>query len=106
MAQFYSLLDALVIPSRDEGGPMAFLEAWASGVPVISTRTGMPADMIKSKENGILVNIEDPQAIADNLMLLMKDAELKQSLATSALSAFKTMDWSSVSQLYYQLLYK
>ena len=42
----YHALDLYVSPSRDEGGPAGVLESMASGVPVVSTRTGMPADML------------------------------------------------------------
>lgn len=67
IAQLYCALDAYVVPSRQEGGPKGVLEAMASGVPVVSTRVGQAAEMIKDGENGWLVDVEDAEALAGRL---------------------------------------
>jgi glycosyltransferase involved in cell wall biosynthesis len=63
----YFALDACVISSRQEGGPKALLESMAAGVPVVSTRTGQAADLIRDGENGWLVDTEDAEGLAAGL---------------------------------------
>ena len=67
IAHLYLALDAYVVPSRQEGGPKGVLEAMASGVPVVSTRVGQAAEIIRDGENGWLVDVEDAEALAARL---------------------------------------
>jgi glycosyltransferase involved in cell wall biosynthesis len=67
VARLYAALDAYVVPSRQEGGPKSVLEAMASGVPIVSTRTGQAAELILDGKNGRLVEVEDAEALADAL---------------------------------------
>lgn len=63
MARFYPALDLLCVPSRDEGLPLAPLEAQACGVPVVGARVGGVAAAL-CPESGRLVAAEDPAALA------------------------------------------
>jgi glycosyltransferase involved in cell wall biosynthesis len=67
IVRLYAALDAYVVPSRQEGGPKSVLEAMASGVPVVSTRVGQAAELIRDGENGWLVDVEDADALAERL---------------------------------------
>jgi glycosyltransferase involved in cell wall biosynthesis len=67
VARLYAALDAYVVPSRQEGGPKSVLEAMASGVPVVSTRSGQATELIRDRVNGRLVDIEDADALATSL---------------------------------------
>ena len=67
VARLYAALDAYVVPSRQEGGPKSVLEAMASGVPIVSTRTGQATELILDGKNGRLVEVEDAEALADAL---------------------------------------
>jgi glycosyltransferase involved in cell wall biosynthesis len=68
LPEVYRVLDACLIASRQEGGPKALLEAMASGVPVVSTRTGQAADLVRDGENGLLADVEDSDALAAGLL--------------------------------------
>lgn len=48
-------LDALLVTSKDEGGPIPMLEAMAAGIPVISTDVGMSSEIIKDGINGHVI---------------------------------------------------
>ena len=50
--EFYNVIDYLLIPSLWEGGPMAFLEALATGTPVIASDVGFVTDYIHRRPNG------------------------------------------------------
>jgi glycosyltransferase involved in cell wall biosynthesis len=63
MPGFYAALDLYCLPSRNEGLPLALLEAQSAGVPVVATRVGgVPAAV--DPASGALVPPEDPAALA------------------------------------------
>jgi glycosyltransferase involved in cell wall biosynthesis len=59
VARAYEAIDLCLVTSRDEGGPRAALEAMATGVPLVTTRVGQAADLVRHGENGWLVESED-----------------------------------------------
>jgi len=103
---FYHALDLYVSPSRDEGGPAGVLEAMASGVPVVSTKSGMPADMIATGINGLLVDVEDANALASGAASLIDQPALRASLAAAALLTIQAYDWPIVARRYVTELYE
>lgn len=103
---YYHCLDLYLITSRDEGGPKALLESTATGVPVVSTRVGMAADMIKSKRNGYLVEVEDVEGILDAARELIQNSEMKQRCIRGALVTIQNYDWSEIARQYCEHVYK
>jgi glycosyltransferase involved in cell wall biosynthesis len=65
VAQAYHAIDVCLVTSRDEGGPRAALEAMATGVPLVTTRVGQAADLVRHGENGWLAEIDDVEALAE-----------------------------------------
>ena len=61
VADAYRALDVCLVASRDEGGPKAVLESMATGVPIVTTRVGQAADLVRHGENGFLVDVEDAE---------------------------------------------
>ncbi len=72
-----------VLPSRWEGMPNALLEAMSCGVPCIATRVSGSEDIIENGVNGLMVEPEQPAALAQALRLLIEDTELAQRLAAA-----------------------
>lgn len=72
--------DVYILPSYNEGLPIAILEAMAYSHPIISTPVGGIPEIIKSGENGILVKPGDTKAIADAIKFYIenRDAIRKQ----------------------------
>jgi glycosyltransferase involved in cell wall biosynthesis len=70
-----------ILPSRWEGMPNALLEAMSCGIPSIATRVSGSEDIIKDGINGLLVEPEQPEQIAQALRRLIEDPELAQRLA-------------------------
>src|SRR5206468_10770541 len=52
-------LDAVALTSRNEGTPVALIEAGAAGKPVVATRVGGVADVVRDGETGSLVRAGD-----------------------------------------------
>jgi glycosyltransferase involved in cell wall biosynthesis len=73
--------DLLAVPSQWlETGPLVVLEAFAAGVPVIGSRLGGIAELVRDGVNGILVESRDVKAWSSVLLRLSKDRSLIQAL--------------------------
>jgi glycosyltransferase involved in cell wall biosynthesis len=82
--ELYRNFDLFVSSSRSEGLSLAFLEAMASGLPVVATRSGGPQEVIEPEVNGVLVPVEDPMALAAALERALLDCELRARLGAGA----------------------
>ena len=67
-----------ILPSRWEGMPNAVLEAMACGIPSIATRVSGSEDIIQDGVNGLLVEVEDYEAMADALLTLLSNPTLTE----------------------------
>ncbi len=83
MPSFYASLDVLVSASRQEGLPMALLEGMASGLPVVATRAGAVPEIVVAGETGLLVDVNDPAALADAMERLVTHPELREQFGTA-----------------------
>jgi glycosyltransferase involved in cell wall biosynthesis len=80
LARAFRALDVYVVASRQEGGPKAVLEAMASGVPLVSTRVGQAQTIVEDGVNGLLVEVDDPGALAETVLPLHGDSRLCEDL--------------------------
>jgi len=101
--------DLFVRPSIAEGFGVSFIEAMASGVPVIACPTGGVVDLIEDRQTGILVPPNDPQSLNKAMLDLLGDRELYKSIRTKALELVKVKySWDSiaarVNDVYYSLV--
>jgi glycosyltransferase involved in cell wall biosynthesis len=93
IGRLYAALDAYVVPSRQEGGPKGVLEAMASGIPVVSTRVGQAAELVRDGRNGWLVDVDDAEALAERLAFVLArpqglDAVVAAGLETARANAY------------------
>lgn len=79
-----SAMDIVVLPSLDEGIPMAILEAMALGKPVVATAVGGLPEVVQHRVTGLLVAPGDERALADACLELARDRERAQSLGAQA----------------------
>jgi glycosyltransferase involved in cell wall biosynthesis len=83
LALAYHTLDVYVVPSRQEGGPKAVLEAMAAGVPLVTTRVGQASELVVDGENGLLVDVDDVDALAAAVGRVHGDSALGARLRTA-----------------------
>jgi len=79
IADYYQVLDLLVLPSLSEGLPNTVLEAMSFGIPVIATAVGGVREIIEDG-NGVVVEPGDPEALADRMIELLGDDALRRMI--------------------------
>jgi len=80
LAQLLAESDALVLPSYDEGLPLAILEALAHGVPVVCTPVGEIPHMLAHRHSACFVEPGEPSSIARGLAQVLTDPQLRERL--------------------------
>jgi glycosyltransferase involved in cell wall biosynthesis len=71
-------------PIEPEGQPRVVLEALAAGTPVVTTDRGAIAETIVDGQTGFVLPDPDPTAIADRILLLLRDADLRRRMGNAA----------------------
>jgi glycosyltransferase involved in cell wall biosynthesis len=90
--------DAFVLPSVEEAGrreglPTALLEAMAAGLPVVATRTGGVPELVREGEDGFLVPMRRPDALAAALTTLAADRARAEALGAAARRRAEAFTW-------------
>jgi glycosyltransferase involved in cell wall biosynthesis len=75
--------DVFVLPSRQEGFPLAVVEAMLAGLPVVAADVGSVSEAVLEAETGFLVPAEDPAALTDRLRHLLSNRDLAQRLGSA-----------------------
>jgi len=86
VAPFYSLADIVVLPSHTEGSPNTLLEAMAAGIPVIATAVGGVPEIVKSDESALLIEKQNPHALAQAIMWLVESEDRRNKLGMAGRS--------------------
>jgi glycosyltransferase involved in cell wall biosynthesis len=93
------------LSSRREGFPMVLLEAMSKGVPVVSfdCPTG-PRDIVRERENGLLVPPRDVEALAAGIAEMIEDDELRRRCGAGALATAERYTPEVIGARWRQLL--
>ena len=81
--------DLVVIPSYYEGLPLVLLEAMAAGKPAVASRVYGLADTVMDGETGILVEPGSPEQIADAVVRLIDEPEVRVAMGSKARKLFE-----------------
>jgi len=76
--------DAALLTSRNEGTPVALIEAAAAGMPSVATRVGGVPSVVRDGETGLLADRGDDEALAKAVVRLFSDASLRERLGQAA----------------------
>jgi glycosyltransferase involved in cell wall biosynthesis len=104
VAPYLAASDVFVLPSRFEGLSNALLEAMSCWLPVISTRVGGSKDVIQDGVNGLLVDVDQEEELADAMGRVLGDRQLAESLGRNARETVKAKhDISKIADAYIAL---
>lgn len=81
--------DIYILPSYNEGLPVSVLEAMASGLPIITTPVGGIPEAVKNGINGFLIEPGNSEMLADKILKLLKDDELRKNMGRKSLKIVK-----------------
>jgi glycosyltransferase involved in cell wall biosynthesis len=85
----YINCDAVVITSKEEGMSLVLVEALYFEKPVISTKVGIIPEIISNRENGIIVDSQNPYSLSSAIKELMSDKILYDKIKENALKTFR-----------------
>ena len=97
VARVYRGIDALLLPSANEGTPVSVIESLAAERPVVATRVGGVADVVRNDVDGFLVEVGDTERAADRLAELARDPELRRRMGAAGRS--RVVDRYAVDRL-------
>jgi len=96
--------DVLVLPSRKEGLSTTLLEAMALKIPIIATRTGGNIELLEDGKNGILVDVEDAEAIRNSIVQIFENVDMTRSRVENAYNTIlKRYNWNVVGRRYLEV---
>ena len=96
MPTLYAQADCVLNTSTVDNMPISILEAFASGVPLVSTDAGGIPDLVEHERSGLLAPIGDDAALAQQTCRVLSDPVLAQRLRDEALGVVAAYAWPIV----------
>jgi glycosyltransferase involved in cell wall biosynthesis len=103
MPALYQSASVMLNPSTVDNMPISILEAWASGVPVVSTRVGGVPFLVDEGRNALLVEPGQPEAMAEAALRVLDSAALASSLAEAGRAAAEQFAWPRVREAWLEV---
>jgi glycosyltransferase involved in cell wall biosynthesis len=100
MPNLLATVDIFVNASVIDNQPVSVLEAFAAGLPVVSTGTGDIANLVRDGETGFLVPPADAAALAKAVTTLLDEPERGARMARRARGEVERYTWSHVRELW------
>ncbi len=106
LRSIYASADVFAMPSitaKDgdkEGFGLVMLEAFASGLPVVASRSGGIVDLVKDGVNGYLVEEKDIKGIANRINIVLNDENIYNKLVMSAKATAEQYDYKVIAKKY------
>ena len=100
MPGLYAQADCVLNASTVDNMPISLLEAFASGLPVVSTNAGGIPDMLEHGVSGLLIEVGDAAAMAHAACRVLEDRALARRLAQAGLAEAQKYAWPRVGALW------
>lgn len=98
IVNFLDRADILLNPTNVDNLPANLLEAFASGLPAVSTNVGGIPDLIGNEPAALLVDADAADAMAEKVLALLNDPGLVKKLTTRARQIAEEFTWSRVRE--------
>jgi glycosyltransferase involved in cell wall biosynthesis len=90
-------------PIWNEGFGIPPIEAMAAGTPVVASRSGAIPEIVSDQRTGFLVPKNDPRALADSILKLLRDRELRLKMGRAARDmVYENFTWDIVAERMYR----
>ena len=86
---YLAAADVYIQSSRTEGLPLAMMEAASAALPMVGTKVGGIPEIAREGFNGLLVESENAEMLAEAISKLLRDTELWQRLGANSLKIYK-----------------
>jgi glycogen(starch) synthase len=96
--------DLLVMPSRKEGFGIAVIEAYACGKAVVASRVGGLVELVRDGKTGVLVEPEHENALADAIISLLSDPQMRADMGKAGRQIVEDYDWEVIIDKYLEVL--
>ena len=103
VAHAMSRASVVVVPSRREAFGIVVLEAWRSGAPLVVTTRGGPATLVRHRVDGLVVDPEDTDELADAITSVVTDTRLAHRLSVAGRSSVERYTWTRVVDAYEEI---
>lgn len=96
--KYFGMADIVINPSLSESFGMSLVEAMATETPVIASRIGGMQDVIEDGKTGLLIEPNNPTALAKAIIELLANPESRQSMGQAGRQrVMKLFSWEQVS---------
>ena len=93
---YYANADVFLNASRIDNQPLSILEAFACGLPVVTTNAGGIPDIVTDGETGFVVDIDDHQTLAQRAMQLLSNDNIAATMTRKAREECRKYTWEVV----------
>jgi len=91
--------DIYLMPSRSDAFGISFLEAWSAGKPVIGAKIGATPEVIRQDIDGLLVEFDNPEDIAQKVVSLLNNKRLRKKYGLAGqLKVSQRYTWDIVAK--------
>jgi glycosyltransferase involved in cell wall biosynthesis len=103
VTELYDRADIYLNGSLIDNQPLSLLEAFACGLPVVTTNAGGIPDIVSNEHTGLMVECGDHEGMAAAALRLLEDNELAQRIISEARNECRKYSWSAVRDQWVQL---
>lgn len=98
---YYKAADVFVLPSvmKHESFGIVNLEAMACGIPIVASRIGGVPDVVKDRENGLLVQPKDSNELADAIIYLLENEEERKKMGKNGRKKVEDYSWERIAEM-------
>src|SRR5262249_20255459 len=97
LTQEYNRANVFCLPSLQEGFGIVFLEAMAAGKPIVAVRSAAVPEVVR---HGILAEPGNVESLADGILRLYRDPELRRTLASAGRAHVESFDVPRIARLF------
>lgn len=101
LPKFYSASNIFAFPTLYEQFGITYVEAMASGVPILTTKQGAAPEIIEDGKTGLIVPPRDSEALADAILRLADSEKIRAEMGKAGREkAVKEYDWNKIVNRY------